>query len=254
MTAAQDLLEVLTPEERARRAELEEQVLVGAHAALLAGRALREIRDARLYRDTHATFELYVTDRFRFSRQRGYQLIQYAEISDEAEEAGLVLSNERIARALSTVNEDHRAEALQVLSEVTGPNPSTAEVKAVVDAVRDLAHGAAVEHPVTGQPVPWNSLPPEQRAPALGRAVQRGAKDRTDFQGTDDVKPWEWTDGIRRTAQGSIHFDKDGYRVEITDTVTGKYWITRTAARSMFDAIRAARALIEGETTPEDAP
>ena len=39
------------------------------------GKALLAIRDAKLYRKTHKTFEAYCRDRWEMSRPRAYQLI-----------------------------------------------------------------------------------------------------------------------------------------------------------------------------------
>lgn len=48
-----------------------------------AGAALREIRDDRLYRKTHKSFEPYCQDVWGFNRQQGARLIGYADISDD---------------------------------------------------------------------------------------------------------------------------------------------------------------------------
>ena len=182
MTAA--LLQRLTPEERVRLVELEEQVLVGASAALLAGRALTEIRDSRLYRAEYATFEEYAQARFRFSRPRAYHLIDYAAAAGEFEAQGLEIPVERVARALGGVPpEDYRL-ALDVTRAVTGKQlPSSADVQAVVDTLRAMASGM-VEHPNTREPTPFAQLPPERKAEAVTKAVQRGAQDRRNFQST----------------------------------------------------------------------
>lgn len=45
-------------------------------AFVAAGAALSAIRDAKLYRETHATFEGYCQERWGLSRPRAYQLIE----------------------------------------------------------------------------------------------------------------------------------------------------------------------------------
>ncbi|WP_339382508.1 hypothetical protein [Nostoc flagelliforme] len=47
-----------------------------------AGKALTELRDRRLYRSTHKTFEDYCRERFGFSRRQPYHLIEAAVIFD----------------------------------------------------------------------------------------------------------------------------------------------------------------------------
>ncbi len=46
------------------------------------GKALAELRDRRLYRSTHSTFEEYCKDRFGYNRPRSYQLIDAAIFVD----------------------------------------------------------------------------------------------------------------------------------------------------------------------------
>jgi hypothetical protein len=52
-------------------------------------RALQEINRRRLYRAEYPTFDLYCRRRWGFSRQRGYQLISAARVSQEREAEGL---------------------------------------------------------------------------------------------------------------------------------------------------------------------
>jgi hypothetical protein len=66
----------LTPEEERDRLHLERKV---ERAFYEAGKALMELRDRRLYRSTHRTFEEYCRDRFGHSRQQSNYLIAAAE-------------------------------------------------------------------------------------------------------------------------------------------------------------------------------
>ncbi|WP_228058504.1 hypothetical protein [Nostoc sp. LEGE 12447] len=59
----------LTDQEQSLRLQLERQV---ERAFLSAGQALMELRDRRLYRSTHRTFEEYCRDRFNYSRDAAY--------------------------------------------------------------------------------------------------------------------------------------------------------------------------------------
>ena len=43
-----------------------------------AGKSLKELRDKRLYRSTHRTFEEYCRERFGYNRSRSYQFIDAA--------------------------------------------------------------------------------------------------------------------------------------------------------------------------------
>ncbi|MCC5669019.1 hypothetical protein LC653_35475 [Nostoc sp. CHAB 5784] len=67
----------LTEEEQRDRLHLERRV---ERAFFEAGKALMELRDRRLYRSTHKTFEDYCRDRFGHSRQKSNYLIAAADV------------------------------------------------------------------------------------------------------------------------------------------------------------------------------
>ena len=69
----------LTQEEQSDRLHLERKV---ERAFFEAGKALIELRDRRLYRSTHKTFDEYCLDRFGYNRSRSYQLVDAAVIVD----------------------------------------------------------------------------------------------------------------------------------------------------------------------------
>ena len=69
-------MESLTTEESERLKELEGVIDNGSRSA---GEALKKIRDSRLYRAEHGTFEKYCRARREFSRQYAYRLIAFAE-------------------------------------------------------------------------------------------------------------------------------------------------------------------------------
>ncbi|WP_189103410.1 hypothetical protein [Deinococcus knuensis] len=251
--SAQVTLPVLTPGERLRLHELEEQVIVGTHAGILAGRALKAIQAERLYRAQHDTFEAYGQARFNLSRARLYQLIDFATIHDEARALDIHVSSERMARALGLVPPDDYQLVLDVTRSVTGKDrPSSADVQAVADTVRDLAAGAHVEHPDTGQSVPLTQVPPERRVEAVARAARRGAQDRTRYQGAtpqgqaDDVRPLDWADGLRAVADVELRGTGGGWQLTLTDRSSGER--REGPERStVWDAIRHARSAWEGE-------
>lgn len=77
--AAVEVLNELTQQEEAERHRLELKVERTFHEA---GTALRELRDRRLYRSTHQTFEEYCRDRFEMTRAAAYYLIDAATVMD----------------------------------------------------------------------------------------------------------------------------------------------------------------------------
>jgi hypothetical protein len=69
----------LTQEEQSDRLHLERKV---ERAFFEAGKALAELRDRRLYRSTHKTFEEYCRERFGHSRRQSYLLMDAAVVFD----------------------------------------------------------------------------------------------------------------------------------------------------------------------------
>ena len=67
--------EELTTDEERERHRLELKVELGFQEAV---KALKELRDKKLYRSTHQTFEDYVIGRFGMQRAHAYRLINAA--------------------------------------------------------------------------------------------------------------------------------------------------------------------------------
>src|SRR5438094_5022547 len=70
----------LSPEEREKLHNCERIIERGLTTFVEVGRAILEIRDQRLYRETHSTFEEYCRERLRISPRRAYQLGAAAEV------------------------------------------------------------------------------------------------------------------------------------------------------------------------------
>lgn len=243
-----EVFEGLTPEERGRREELVEIIVVGEVASLRAGRALREVRDRRLYRETHTSLEAWAQEVCRIrNRSRIYQLIEFADVHDAAAEQGVEVSNERMARALGVISPEHYGLVVAVSQAATGKaQPSSSDIQAVGEVVRDMAAGM-VEHPDTREPTPFASLPPERKAEAVTRAVQAGSKDRRDYQGTDDVKPMDYVTGLQQMGTpGALRFDREGFWLEVMDASTGEL-LEGPKVKSIWEAPRAWRTRHESE-------
>jgi hypothetical protein len=85
----------LVPDERRRLADLEAKIEHGLRVFVETGQALRAIRDERLYRETHRTFEDYCRERWGFGDRRARYLMVAAEVGTM-----VPVSNERQAREL----------------------------------------------------------------------------------------------------------------------------------------------------------
>ena len=65
------------------------------------GNALREIREARLYRVLYGTFEVYCQERWAMRQQNADRLIRAAAVVEVVNPMGLTNVNERQARELT---------------------------------------------------------------------------------------------------------------------------------------------------------
>jgi hypothetical protein len=88
-TEADAMKGTLTPDEVAVLSRLEAAVEAGVQASntvLTAGKALAEIRDRQLYRDTASNWDEYVSARFKITRRRADQMIAYANVKTVIED------------------------------------------------------------------------------------------------------------------------------------------------------------------------
>jgi hypothetical protein len=133
-----------------RLAALEEVIERGLGTFVEVGEALTEIRDSRLYQDTHGTFERYCRERWGISRPRAYELIGAATVVREL--SGMpdrpLPQNARQATEIARIPEPaRRAEVWHDTIERHGPTPTAAHVREVRDeaglgttTVGDLDH------------------------------------------------------------------------------------------------------------------
>ena len=131
--------DALTGDEAAVLAECERHIRHLGQAGIDAGRALGLIKDRRLYRDAHPTFEGYVEATWDFGVRRAYQLADAAAVHDGLAEAGfdVLPANEAQARPLVPLLAGARTD---VWRRATSSGKVTA--RAVQDAVDALGYGS----------------------------------------------------------------------------------------------------------------
>jgi hypothetical protein len=156
----------LTTEEESDRNLLERKV---ERAFYEAGMALMELRDRRLYRSTHATFEEYCRDRFDYTRRRPYQLIEAALIYDNlidksAKILHILPTKEGQVQPLSQLEREEQPLAWETaVEEAGGKVPTGRIVKEVVQRIKDK----------TSAPISFR----------VGEVCQIMAKDNTELRG-----------------------------------------------------------------------
>ncbi|WP_254433094.1 MULTISPECIES: hypothetical protein [unclassified Dolichospermum] len=128
----------LTKEEEGERFRLERQV---ERAFSEAGKALRQLRDRKLYRNSHKTFDEYCKDRFSYNRSRSYQLIDAASVVDNLEECPQIVdilpTAEGQVRPLTKLEVEEQVRCWQEAVEAAGGKvPSGRIVKSIVDKLQ----------------------------------------------------------------------------------------------------------------------
>jgi hypothetical protein len=99
--------------------ELEQVVRKGLGTFIEVGVALVEIRDRRLYRDAgYTTFERYCRERWGWSRQHAYRLIDGAQVAALVSPIGDTPANESQARALAPLAHADEERAVALWSEL----------------------------------------------------------------------------------------------------------------------------------------
>lgn len=99
----------LTKSEAGRLQELETTIERGQQTFVEVGQALLEIRDSRLYRETHETFNGYCNDRWGINKSYAYRLMTASGIASDVVRMG-TLDNPRQAYELARAPEAQRAE------------------------------------------------------------------------------------------------------------------------------------------------
>ena len=130
---------LLSESEKAERDELERTV---QQAFFVAGQALKLLRDKRLYRETHATFESYVRDRFDYTRAAAYYLIKSSIVYENLKCQQFVYTNkgtilptkESQCRPLAKLSPERQREVWQTaVDKAEGKVPSARIVKAIIN-------------------------------------------------------------------------------------------------------------------------
>jgi hypothetical protein len=102
-----------------RLLELETVVERGLETFYEVGRALCEIRDRRLYRETHRKFEDYVRERWGWYRQRAYGYIEAARVVDNVRPTGHELPMLEHARRLASLSREEQRELAPVVKSMS---------------------------------------------------------------------------------------------------------------------------------------
>lgn len=130
-------IEPLTDTEQTRLRVEEAVVERGLHTFVQVGKALAAIRDERLYRQAHGTFEAYCEARWGLSRSRAYQLIDSAVITTTVSTIvdTPLPANEGQARELTGLDPETAAEVMREAGRVTAGKPTAEAIREARTAV-----------------------------------------------------------------------------------------------------------------------
>ena len=136
----------LTPLDQAEQESLQEHeatITANLQAFVQVGEALRKIRDGRLYRETHATFEAYCRTRWDLGRAHAYRLIGAAETVAVLSPLGDILpACETQARALLQFDLEDRPRVWQDVVAQCGCCGQKLTTRHVEQTVRTLIHAS----------------------------------------------------------------------------------------------------------------
>lgn len=154
----------MTLAEHAALATCEDTIQSTQKSFVACGKALAEIRDDRLYRAEHKTFEAYCQAKWGWTSRRAYMMIEGAEaVKTLPSEMRTIVRNEGQARALASVPAADRPDVLKAAS---AAGPVTA--KAITEAAKPKE---AIELDRTGTPIPKAILADWQHAEEVARAI-----------------------------------------------------------------------------------
>jgi hypothetical protein len=131
----------LTKQEKTELEKLCAVIEDGLSKFLEVGKSLMEINKRKLYRETHNTFESFVSEKWGIQKSRAYQLMEAAEIKTELSTIGGdsitdEITNERQLRELSKVGTEALPEVVEKIAakcEAEGCKPTAKVIKSVVD-------------------------------------------------------------------------------------------------------------------------
>lgn len=143
----------LSAREEKRLAELEQVIRDNFRGFVAVGQALAEIRESRLYRETHSLFEDYCRDLWDMSHQRAFQLEAAAKVidnlativatSNDGAEVEILPTNEAQARELTRLQPEEQVKVWSGLVQEAKAQSfgNKAQVKITAQAVKKAVLG-----------------------------------------------------------------------------------------------------------------
>ena len=172
----------LTKQEKTELEKLCAVIEDGLSKFLEVGKSLMEINKRKLYRETHETFESFVSEKWGIQKSRAYQLMEAAEIKTELSTIGGdsitdEITNERQLRELSKVGTEALPDIVEKIAakcEAEGCKPTAKVIKSVVDET--LGKQAKKAQPEQEPEPPSDTVEREERHLRLARQHLNGLR------------------------------------------------------------------------------
>lgn len=155
----------LTVTERAELGRYEAVIGRGLATFMDVARALIAIREGKLYRGTHATFEDYCNERWDISQSHAYRLIDATAVIDnlKAHQIGELPARESQVRPLASLEPDQQVAAWNKAKEVAaGHTPTAAQVQQAADTIKPPAKVRYLVPPIPDEPEPADAPSDEE--------------------------------------------------------------------------------------------
>lgn len=149
-TSAETLIP-LTKAENKRLVECEGVIERGLNTFYEVGAALAEIRESRLYRISHGTFEDYCRERWGMNRAHANRLISAAGVVDNLDPIGSIPTTESQARELAPLEPEVQKAVWQIalktapVNDEGKPSITAAHIKSVADVLTEVVRTGGLD-------------------------------------------------------------------------------------------------------------
>ena len=174
----------LTNTDTTRLRECEDKIDRSLRSFVDIGDALLEIRESRLYRDEHTTFERYCQERWNITKSRANQLISASRLVqnlESSDSAGVLPSSESVARELQRVEGTRVGDVWNRVVEtapVGSNNEAVVTARHVRETIEQLTTGTTPRPPTDGSlrdadgaEIPECVVPEHETGLELGRVA-----------------------------------------------------------------------------------
>ena len=170
-TSKPKVIDVLNVVERRSLEKLEKVIESGVESFLATGSALKQIRDDKLYREGHKTFESYLKAKWGFERAHAYRLIEASDVKKDLSPMGDKnpkvgeITTERQLRELTSVPHESLEDVVKKAAEIAGDAPLTAKV--LKEAREQVLEPEKLEEPTAEEPA-CEDVEPEPEPEPVG--------------------------------------------------------------------------------------